>query len=84
MALKIRFSRVGAKNNPLFRIVVAEARSRRDGSPVAVLGRYNPRAQTDKITIDTQKLNYWLSVGARPTEKVAVLLKNYINLNKTS
>jgi len=80
MALKIKFSRVGRKNLSLFRIVVSEARSRRDGTPVDLLGRYNPNAPTleSKVTINADKLKYWLSKGAKPTEKAATVLKKFI------
>ena len=81
MALKIKFSRVGRKNLSLFRIVVAESKSRRDGAPVDLLGRYNPYATSPetKVTIDSEKLKYWLSKGARPTDKVNSVLKKIIS-----
>jgi len=80
MALKIKFSRVGRKNLSLFRIVVAEQRSRRDGTPVALLGRYNPRAATNeaKVIVDVEKLKHWISVGAKPTVKAQSVLKKFI------
>ena len=81
MALKIKFSRVGRKNLSLFRIVVAEERSRRDGTPVALLGRYNPRAAANneaKVVVDVEKLKHWISVGAKPTVKAQSVLKKFI------
>lgn len=80
MALKIKFSRTGRKNTPFFRIVVAEERSRRDGSPVALLGRYNPREAdaSKKLEVDDEKLKYWVSVGAKPTEKAMSILKSHL------
>ncbi len=78
MSLKIKFSRTGSKNNPMFRIVVAEERSRRDGSPVAVIGEYNPKFEENKIKLDQAQLKHWLSVGAKPTDKVAAFIKSYV------
>lgn len=72
MALKIRLQRMGTKNAPVFRIVVAESSARRDGPFVEALGHYNPRARkTDpKIKLNTERYNYWKSVGAQPSETV--------------
>jgi small subunit ribosomal protein S16 len=75
MALKIRLSRIGTKNQPHFRVVVAEARSRRDGAPVEQLGAYNPRAKGDPLTVKLDRIDYWLSKGAQPTDTVRTLLK---------
>jgi small subunit ribosomal protein S16 len=80
VALKIKFSRTGRKNTPFFRIVVAEEHSRRDGTPVALLGRYNPREADNakKLEVDDEKLKYWVSVGAKPTEKAKSILKTHL------
>lgn len=73
--VKIRLARVGSKKNPHYRIVVADSRAPRDGRNIETIGRYNP--QTDPSTIEVQKdrAEYWLSVGAQPSETVARLLK---------
>jgi len=77
MALKIKLQRGGATHNPIYRIVVAEARSRRDGRFVEKLGTYIPRAKGQQIelTLDVERADYWTSVGAKPTETVHGLIK---------
>ena len=77
MALKIKLQRGGAVHNPIYRIVVAEARGRRDGRFVEKLGTYIPRAQGMQIelTLDVERADYWKSVGAKPTETVHGLIK---------
>ena len=77
MALKIKLQRSGAVHNPIYRIVVAEARGRRDGRFVEKLGTYIPRAQGKQIelTLDVEPADYWKSVGAKPTETVHGLIK---------
>lgn len=75
MALKIRLTRTGAIHNPHYRVVVAEARSRRDGAAVEYLGSYAPRAKTDQITIKLDRVDYWLSKGAKPTDTTNSLIK---------
>jgi small subunit ribosomal protein S16 len=73
--LKIRLSRVGKKKQPTYRIVVADARSARDGAVIEVIGRYNPRSQPKFIEIDSAKAHDWMRKGAQPTDVVARLLK---------
>ena len=73
MALKIRLSRIGRKGIRAYRVVVAEARSKRDGKSVAILGSYNPSLKPPLVKINQEKLNYWLSIGAKPTEAVRKL-----------
>ena len=77
MALKIKLQRGGATHNPIYRIVVAEARGRRDGRFVEKLGTYAPRAQGQQIelTLDVERADYWTSVGAKATETVGGLIK---------
>ena len=78
MALKIRLQRHGAKHGPIYRIVVAEATARRDGRFVEILGHYNPcaRGQALPFDINTERVDYWLSVGAKPTNTVRTLIKH--------
>ena len=75
MAVRIRMKRVGTKNTPVFRIVVADERSPRDGKFIEEIGTYQPRKKGDNFTLDLDRAKYWLSKGAQPTESVARLLK---------
>ena len=75
MALKIRLTRVGTTHQPHYRVVVAEARSRRDGAPVEVLGSYNPRAKGETMKIDLARVDYWISKGAKPTDTLHAMIK---------
>ena len=73
--LKIRLRRMGAKHQPHYRIVVADARSPRDGRLVESIGFYNPKTQPLTLNVDGDRASYWLSVGAQPTDTVRGLLK---------
>ena len=75
MALKIRLSRFGTKNEPHYRVVVAEARSRRDGDAVEQIGAYNPRSKGNPLTIKLDRVDYWMSKGAKPSETLHSLIK---------
>ncbi len=75
MALKIRMTRVGSTHNPIYRVAVAEARSRRDGAAVEQIGNYNPRAKGNQLTLDVARYEYWLSQGAKPSDTVNGLYK---------
>jgi small subunit ribosomal protein S16 len=75
MALKIRLSRFGTKNEPHYRVVVAEARSRRDGDAVEQLGAYNPRSKGNPLTIKLDRVDYWMSKGAKPSDTLHALIK---------
>lgn len=68
--LRMRLRRVGAKNQPSFRIVVADSRAARDGAFVDYLGHYNPRTEPPTVVIDEEKARKWLSVGAKPSDAV--------------
>ena len=73
MSLKIRLARGGAKKRPFYSIVVADARSPRDGRFIEKLGTYNPmleRGHADRITLKEERIRHWLGVGAQPTERV--------------
>jgi small subunit ribosomal protein S16 len=74
MAVKIRLMRMGAKKAPLYRVVVADSRSPRDGRFLENLGTYQPRSEPSLVQIDTEKAAAWLAKGAQPTEAVARLL----------
>lgn len=73
--VKMRLSRVGAKRQPHYRVVVADSRAPRDGRFIEIIGRYNPRTEPSTIEIDTEKAQAWLSKGAQPTDQVKNLLK---------
>jgi small subunit ribosomal protein S16 len=75
MAVKIRLTRVGSKKNPIYRVVVADSRSPRDGRFIEIVGRYNPRTEPSTIELDQAKIDDWLSKGAQPTESVRRLIK---------
>ena len=77
MAISIRLSRGGSKKRPYYRIVVADARSPRDGKFIEKIGNYNPLLAKDaqgRIVLDTDRARHWLSVGAQPTDRVARFL----------
>ncbi len=75
MALKIRLTRVGTTHQPHYRIVVAEARSRRDGRPAEMLGTYDPRAKGEMVKLDLARVDYWLSKGAKPSDTLHSIIK---------
>ena len=75
MSVKIRLSRTGAKKQPTYRIVVAEERSKRDGRLVERLGHFDPRTEPPTIVLNEERTRYWLSVGARPTDALGIILR---------
>jgi small subunit ribosomal protein S16 len=75
MAVKIKLSRLGKIRNPQYRIAVADSRTRREGRAIEIIGRYHPKQEPSLIEIDSERAQYWLSVGAQPTEPVLQLLK---------
>ena len=74
--VKIRLRRMGAKKAPFYRIVVADARSPRDGRCIEEIGTYNPLTEPATISIDVEKAQNWIKNGAQPTDTVRGLLKN--------
>lgn len=79
MSTKIRLSRAGAKKKPFYRIVVTNSRSPRDGDFIEKLGTYNPVLPGDsanRVTLDAERIKYWLSVGAQPSDRVHKFLFN--------
>ncbi|MFB2582245.1 30S ribosomal protein S16 [Herbiconiux sp. P15] len=75
MAVKIRLKRLGKIRAPYYRIVVADSRTKRDGRVIEEIGQYHPTEEPSVIKVDSDRAQYWLSVGAQPTEQVAALLK---------
>lgn len=80
--LRIRLRRTGAKNQPSYRVVVADSRAARDGAFVDHLGHYNPRTDPPTIVIDEEKALKWLRQGAKPSEAVERMLRNMGTLEK--
>lgn len=75
MAVKIKLTRLGKIRNPQYRVIVADARTRRDGRAIETIGLYRPKEEPSFIQIDSERAQYWLGVGAQPTEAVEQLLK---------
>jgi len=75
VSVKIRLSRIGAKKQPTYRVVIAEERSKRDGRIVERIGHYDPRTEPPTIVLNEERTRYWLGVGARPTDAVGVILR---------
>lgn len=75
MAVKIKLARLGKIRNPQYRITIADARTRREGRAIEVIGRYHPKEEPSLIEIDSERAQHWLSVGAQPTDPVLALLK---------
>ncbi len=75
MAVRMRLARVGSKKNPIYRVVVADARSPRDGRFIEIVGRYNPQTDPSTIEFDESKVKDWLAKGAQPSNAVSRLLK---------
>lgn len=73
--VKIRLARVGGKKNAIYRVVVADSRSPRDGRNIDTIGRYNPQTDPSEIHIDVEKADTWLANGAQPTPAVKKLIK---------
>ncbi|GAB18067.1 30S ribosomal protein S16 [Gordonia effusa NBRC 100432] len=75
MAVKIKLTRLGKIRNPQYRIVVADSRTRRNGRAIETIGKYHPKEEPSLIEVDSERAQYWLGVGAQPTEPVAAILK---------
>lgn len=77
MALRIKLARAGAAHNPVYRVVVAEARSRRDGRFTEILGTYSPKAkrEEEQLRLNVERADYWVQTGAQPTDTVRSLIK---------
>ena len=77
MAVRIRMKRLGRRHRPFFRICVMDARKPRDGRAIEELGHYDPmvKDKSQRVTLDMERVQHWLSVGAQPSEKVAVLIR---------
>ncbi len=74
MAVKIRLKRLGKMRAPYYRVVVADSRTKRDGRAIEEIGKYHPTEEPSFIEIDSERVRYWLGVGAQPSEQVLALL----------
>jgi small subunit ribosomal protein S16 len=75
MSVSMRLTRVGGKKDPVWRVVVADRRSPRDGRFIETVGRYNPQTDPSTISLDEDRIRHWLDRGAQPTDSVVKLLK---------
>ncbi|MEJ7783589.1 MAG: 30S ribosomal protein S16 [Solirubrobacteraceae bacterium] len=75
MAVRLRLTRIGGKKNPIWRVVVADQRSPRDGRIIESIGQYNAQTEPSTISIDEDRARHWLAQGAQPTDQVRKLLK---------
>ena len=75
MPVRIRLTRVGSKKNPIWRIVVADKRSPRDGRSIETIGQYNPQTEPSLIEVDEDRARHWLERGAQPSHTAAKLLR---------
>lgn len=79
MAVRLRMKKMGRKHQPFFRVVAVDQRAARDGKVIEYLGHYDPMVkETDaRVLLNSERIDYWLSVGAQPSDKVGVLIKKY-------
>ena len=75
MAVRLRLTRVGGRKNPIWRVVVADQRSPRDGRVIETIGRYNAQTEPSEIVLDEERARHWLERGAQPSETVRKLLR---------
>jgi small subunit ribosomal protein S16 len=75
VAVKIKLKRLGKIRTPQYRIVIADSRTKRDGRAIEEIGKYHPKEDPSYIEVDSERIQYWLGVGAQPTESVASILK---------
>ena len=75
--VKLRLTRMGSHKRPFYRIVAADSRARRDGPFIEIIGTYNPLTEPSSINLKSERVDYWLSKGAQPTDTVKRLLKRF-------
>jgi small subunit ribosomal protein S16 len=80
--LSIRLRRTGSKKRPFFRVVVSEARSKKEGEFIEVLGFYNPRSKPAVVEINKERIGYWIKSGARPSDSVRTLLTRHLTKDR--
>jgi small subunit ribosomal protein S16 len=79
MAVRIRLQRFGSKKRPYYRIVSADSRAKRDGRFLEQVGTYDPMQKPHKVTFKQERMDYWISVGAQPSDTVASLFRRFKN-----
>lgn len=84
MAIKLRLARYGTHKKPFYRLVAADSAARRDGRFLEQLGTYDPAQQPPKVSLDRERIKYWQSVGATPSDTVHTLLKQFMNAADTA
>lgn len=84
MAVRIRLRRIGTKHVPSYRIVVADARSPRDGRFIEEIGTYNPKKADPNFTVNVERAQYWIHKGAQPTDTVRSILKKAVKAQQQS
>ena len=75
MSVRVRLTRVGSKKNPIWRVVVADQRSPRDGRVIETVGRYNAQTEPSEIVLDEERIRHWIARGAQPTGTVRKLMR---------
>jgi small subunit ribosomal protein S16 len=80
--LSIRLRRTGSKKRPFFRVVVSEARSKKEGQFIEVLGFYNPRTKPAVVEINKERIQHWIKAGARPSDSVRTLLSKHLTRDR--
>ena len=80
--LSIRMRRTGSKKRPFFRVVVSEARSKKEGQFIEVLGFYNPRTKPAVFEVDKDRVAHWVKVGARPSDSVRTLMAKHLTRDR--
>jgi small subunit ribosomal protein S16 len=75
MSVRLRLQRTGKPKRPYYRVVAVEQKSKRDGKPIEILGQYDPISTDKKLNVNMDRVNYWLSTGAKASETVAILIK---------
>ncbi|MDR3071521.1 MAG: 30S ribosomal protein S16 [Endomicrobium sp.] len=75
MSVRLRLQRKGKPKRPYYRVVAVDQRTKRDGEPIEIIGQYDPMAIDNKLKVDMNRVNYWLRVGAKASETVAVLIR---------
>ncbi|HEX8645967.1 MAG TPA: 30S ribosomal protein S16 [Thermoleophilaceae bacterium] len=75
MSVRVRLTRVGSKKNPVWRVVVADQRSPRDGRVIEQVGRYNPQTDPSEIVLNEERIHHWIARGAQPSDTVKRLMK---------
>ncbi|MDR3275415.1 MAG: 30S ribosomal protein S16 [Endomicrobium sp.] len=84
MAVRLRLQRKGKPKRPYYRLVAVDQKAKRDGEPIEILGQYDPIAENNNFNVNTERINYWLSAGAKASETVTALIKrtNQLKVSK--